>query len=256
MRFASLGSGSQGNSLIVEAGATRVMIDCGFSLWQSEARLARLGLLASQIDGILVAHEHADHVAGVFKLARKYQIPVWLTHGTHAALRELPDPTVQCHFLDSHSSFSLGALDVAPFPVPHDAREPVQFILGDGVRRLGVLTDVGCLTPHIVNVLSGCEALFLECNHDEAMLAANSAYPPVLKRRISGRLGHLANSSAASLLKQIDTGRLQHVVAAHLSQENNTPMLAASALAAVLGCAAEWVAVADQAQGVGWRMLA
>lgn len=256
MRFASLGSGSQGNALVVETGATRIMLDCGFSVRQCELRLARLGLDPAQIDGVLVTHEHADHIAGVFKFARKHGVTVWLTHGTYSVLREPPEKLPSCRLIDSHSPFAIGDLEITPYPVPHDAREPVQYVFGDGERRLGVLTDAGCLTPHILDTLSGCAALFLECNHDAGMLAANVDYPPVLKRRIAGRLGHLDNATAASLLNQIDCSRLQHVVAAHLSLQNNTPTLAAAAVSAALSCQADWVAVANQEYGIDWRMLA
>ncbi len=256
MRFASLGSGSQGNALVVEAGATRVLLDCGFSARQCEVRLARLGLLPSQIDAILVTHEHADHVAGVFKFARKHGQAVWLSHGTLAALHEPAESLSACRVIDSHHPFAIGDLAIQPYPVPHDAREPVQYVFGEGAQRLGVLTDVGHVTPHIVSILSGCAALFLECNHDTAMLAANRDYPAVLKRRISGRLGHLNNAAAASLLAQIDSSRLQHVVAAHLSLQNNTAALASAALAAALGCREDWIAVANQADGIAWRMVA
>ncbi|MET0581990.1 MAG: hypothetical protein ABWZ08_08460, partial [Pseudoxanthomonas sp.] len=142
-----------------------------------------------------------------------------------------------------------------PYPVPHDAREPAQFVFGDGARRLGVLTDTGCSTPHIEAVLSRCHALVLECNHDLDLLRASS-YPPRLRERISGRYGHLDNAAAATLLSRLDNSSLQHLVAAHLSQENNRPDLARAALAAVIGCDADWIAVADQAGGLDWRQVA
>ena len=138
--------------------------------------------------------------------------------------------------------------------VPHDAREPVQFVFGDGARRLGVLTDAGCATPHIEAMLSGCDALVLECNHDAEMLR-NSAYPPRLKQRIAGRFGHLDNAASAKLLASLDCGRLQHIVAAHLSQQNNKPELARHALAQALNCELEWIGIADQESGFAWREI-
>jgi hypothetical protein len=153
----------------------------------------------------------------------------------------------------SHA-FAIGGLEVQPFPVPHDAREPVQYAFSDGEHRLGVLTDSGSITPHIVEVLGACDGLVLECNHDQALLAA-SRYPARLKQRIGGRFGHLENDQAAPLLRQVDTRRLQHLVAAHLSQENNRPQLAARALASALGCSEDWIGVADQEGGFGWRQL-
>jgi phosphoribosyl 1,2-cyclic phosphodiesterase len=256
MRFASLGSGSAGNALIVEEGATRLLLDCGFGLRESILRLARLNVAPDQITGILVTHEHEDHVGGVFKLAGKYRIPVWLTHGTFTMIRRhLPRlDTIDIRIIDSHTAFSINELQVQPFPVPHDAREPVQFVFTNGQHRLGVLTDTGTSTPHIEAMLSGCHALALECNHDLDMLI-NGPYVRQLKQRVSSRLGHLDNQSAAALLGKLDNSRLQHLVAAHLSAQNNTPVLARKSLSATLGCETEWIGIADQALGFDWRQI-
>lgn len=254
MRFASLGSGSRGNALIVEAGSTRVLLDCGFSVRETERRLARLGVEAGSLKAVFVTHEHRDHIAGVFKFARRHGLPVWITHGTLAAAPSGCGEAAQPVLIDGHSRYALDALEVLPFPVPHDAREPVQFVFSDGARRLGVLTDAGSLTPHMLRMLDACDALVLECNHDREMLAASN-YPLSLQRRISGHLGHLDNATAASLLQRVDAGRLQHVVAAHLSEQNNLPQLAVRALAEALGCAEDWVGVADQEEGFDWREI-
>lgn len=254
MRFASLGSGSQGNALVVEAGSTRVLLDCGFSTRMVTAKLAKLGLAPETLTAILVTHEHSDHMAGVFSLARRYRLGVYLTHGTQAvALRGKATPS-ECHVIDGHASFAIENLEIRPFPVPHDAREPVQYRFGDGSHCLGVLTDTGSITPHIVEVLGTCDALVLECNHDPGMLSV-SRYPMVLRERIGGRYGHLANEQAAGFLRQIDLSRLQHLVAAHLSQENNRPQLAVKALATALACSDDWIGVADQSEGFAWRQL-
>lgn len=254
MRFASLGSGSQGNALVVEAGDTRVLLDCGFATRTTVEKLGRLGISPDQLAGVLVTHEHSDHIAGVFKLARRYDIPVFLTHGTYAATPRGKTPLPECRLIDSHTSFAIADLEIHPFPVPHDAREPVQYAFSNGVHRLGVLTDTGSITPHIVDVLCCCDALVLECNHDAEMLAS-SDYPAMLKRRISGRLGHLDNAAAASLLRLLDTSRLQHLVAAHLSLQNNRRELAVTALASALSCAEAWIGVASQESGFDWREL-
>lgn len=254
MRFASLGSGSQGNSLVVEAGRTTLLLDCGFSARTTVERLARLGICADQLSGILVTHEHSDHIAGVFRFARRFALPVYLTHGTHVAAPRGKTPLPECRLIDSHAPFVINDLEIQPFPVPHDAREPVQYVFCDGSHRLGVLTDTGSITQHIVDVLQSCDALVLECNHDPDLLAA-SDYPPSLKRRIAGRLGHLANDEAASLLSRIDTRKLQHLLAAHLSQQNNRRDLAVKALANTLTCSEEWIGVACQEAGFGWRQM-
>lgn len=255
MRFASLGSGSGGNALVVEAGETRLLLDCGFGLRETERRLARLGLLPQDMNGILVTHEHSDHADGAFKFARRHDLPVWLTHGTLNALSPRLSRPKAVHIIDSHARLEIGDVEVEPYPVPHDAREPVQFVFGDGARRVGVLTDTGCITPHIVATLECCDALVVECNHDPEMLRVGP-YPYPLKRRVAGKFGHLSNEEAAALLGRVSHGRLQHVVAAHISQHNNTPSLAVDALSRALGCGEEWIGVADQDEGFGWRQVA
>jgi len=254
MRFASLGSGSEGNALVVEVDRTRVLVDCGFGVKDTTARLARLGLAPGELAAILVTHEHADHVGGVAAFAARYDIPVWMTFGTMEMTGDRFDPVPRVYGFDSSDVFAIDAVEVRPFPVPHDAREPVQFVLTDGKRKLGVLTDIGSTTPHVEASLSGCEAIVLECNHDEAMLVGGS-YPYPLKQRIGGRYGHLCNDAAASLLRALDTSKLVHVIAAHLSQQNNTPALARAALAGALGCAEDWIGIAGQADGFDWRGL-
>ena len=254
MRFASLGSGSQGNALLIESGGTRVLLDCGFAPGEIASRLARLGLEPSSLDALIVTHEHGDHAGGVASLAASFDIAVYLTRGTLSALgaegRSIPRKVL----IDPYTAFAIDGIEVRPFPVPHDAREPAQFVLSDGAVRLGVLTDTGQPTPHIAQSLSGVHALVLECNHDLDMLL-NGPYPPHLKNRIAGRLGHLANAASAELLRAMDCSRLQHLVAAHLSQKNNTPELARAALAGALGCAPDWVGVATQDDGFPWREI-
>jgi phosphoribosyl 1,2-cyclic phosphodiesterase len=256
MRFASLGSGSSGNATIVEVNNSRILLDCGFSVREMVLRLARLSITPEQLTGILVTHEHDDHARGAFKLAAKYQIPVWLSYGTFKMCeRYIPEAhVVHTHIIDSHTDFSVNDINVSPFPVPHDAREPTQFTFTDGKSKLGVLTDVGCSTPHIERVLSGCDGLMLECNHDLTMLE-KGPYAKPLKDRVGGRLGHLDNQSAAALLAKLDNSKLKHIVAAHLSEKNNTPQHAKVALSAVLNCTQDWVGIAEQALGFDWRTI-
>jgi phosphoribosyl 1,2-cyclic phosphodiesterase len=255
MQFASIGSGSAGNGLVVKEKNTRLLLDCGFGLKDSIERLARINISPEQLTGILITHEHEDHAGGVFKLAKKYQLSVWMTHGTHRMLeRALPNESVNVHIIDSHTEFWIDNIHITPFPVPHDAREPVQYVFSNGDKRLGVLTDTGCSTPHIESMLSGCHALVLECNHDLNMLM-NGAYPLSLKQRVSSRLGHLDNLSAAKILSKIDTSNLQHIVAAHLSEKNNAPSLAVKALSDSLQCTENWIGVASQELGFDWREI-
>lgn len=253
MRFSSLGSGSKGNGLLVEAGETTILLDCGFGLTECRNRLARLGKSPESLSAIVVTHEHADHMGGVARLAKRYAIPVYLTYGSYsAAASQFEGCSV--NWIMSDSPVAVNDLQLLPYAVPHDAREPVQFVFSDGSFRLGVLTDTGSITAHICEHLTACDALVLECNHDLEMLWAGR-YPVSLKRRVSGAHGHLDNQTAASLLQRIDSSRLQHVVAAHLSQENNRRELAVMALATALGCAEEWIGVAEQEEGLGWREL-
>jgi phosphoribosyl 1,2-cyclic phosphodiesterase len=253
MRFCSLGSGSSGNALVVECGTTRVMMDCGFTLAGTQERLERAGLAARDITALVVTHEHDDHMGGVARFAKRHAIPVYLTRGTSQWLP--PDfPAVLVRYIDPHTPFAIGDVAVEPFPVPHDAREPVQYVFSDGASRLGVLTDLGIPTSHVQEKLSGCHALVVECNHDLDMLM-NGAYPFALKQRVAGRFGHLDNAAAAHLVASLDRSRLAHLVAAHLSRQNNTPALAVAALAAAAGCEPSWIGVADQDEGFGWRVL-
>ncbi len=253
MRFALLGSGSEGNALVVQAGQTRVLLDCGFSLNEAMSRLARLGLQAEQLDGIVVTHEHGDHISGVARLARKFELPVWLTHGT-LRTQDTAFSGLSVTEINPHLAFSIGDVQVQPYPVPHDAAEPVQYLFSDGTFKLGVLTDTGSSTPHIEATLSGCHALVLECNHDAGMLA-DGDYHYRLKQRVGGRYGHLNNEDAASLLARLDNSRLQHIVAAHLSRKNNAVELAVEALSRALGCTKERIAVATQDLGLDWREI-
>jgi phosphoribosyl 1,2-cyclic phosphodiesterase len=254
MRFASLGSGSEGNALVVEVGATRVMVDCGFGLRETVRRLARKGLTPDAIDAIVITHEHGDHIGGAAAFARKYGMPVWLTRGTLTVFRNQYDKLPEVRNIDSHAAFAIGDIEIQPFPVPHDAREPVQFVFGDGTHRLGLLTDVGATTPHIEAMLTRCDALVLECNHDASLLQ-QSGYPPGLKRRIAGQYGHLDNHAAAHLLSRLDNSCLQHLIAAHLSRQNNTPELALQALTSVLSNPPAGLTHATQEDGFDWREL-
>lgn len=252
MRFASLGSGSRGNAHVVEADGSRVMLDCGFHPRECERRLGRLGLQPADLAGIVVTHEHDDHVGHALPFAERHGLRVWLTYGTWRAVRGDELPPAWVRLIDSHEAFCVGELEVLAFPVPHDAREPVQYVFGDGMERIGVLTDIGAPTRHVIEMLSGCAALVLECNHDAQMLS-RGPYPGWLKSRISGVFGHLANEAAATLLAAIDTSRLRHIIAAHLSETNNAPELARAALAGALGCGTDWIGIAEQETGFGWR---
>ncbi|WP_423392626.1 MBL fold metallo-hydrolase [Burkholderia sp. LMG 21824] len=257
MRFSSLGSGSEGNALVVEASSgtttTRVLLDCGFSAKEVERRLGRLNLCIGDLDAILITHEHSDHVGSALTLARRASLPLYMSWGTARAVGA-DEADVDLHVLWGDETAAIRDLAVMPYTVPHDAREPLQFVFMDGSSRLGVLTDVGMATAHITAVLSGCDALVLESNHDTAMLAA-SRYPQSLKARIGGNHGHLSNDAAADILASLERSRLKHLVAAHLSQQNNLPELVRQAFGGVLGTTGEDVVVATQDAGFDWLAL-
>jgi phosphoribosyl 1,2-cyclic phosphodiesterase len=260
LRFASLASGSGGNALVVEAGdaasCTRVLIDCGLNLTDTEKRLRRLGLEPADISGLLITHEHGDHAHGVFDFAAAHNIVVYLTYGTMLALKAEGRVTegVRMVLINGRQSEALGGMQILPFTVPHDAREPVQFVLSDGNRRLGVLTDIGAPTAHVAKMLSGLDALVLECNYDRDLLW-NGGYPKWLKQRIAGPFGHLDNEDSGLLLAALDCSKLKHIVGAHLSLQNNRPELARAVLARALNCEESWIGLATQAEGFGWRDL-
>jgi phosphoribosyl 1,2-cyclic phosphodiesterase len=251
MRFCSLGSGSSGNAWLIESGTTRVLIDCGIGPDRLTARLVQAGADPAQIDAILVTHEHDDHVSGAAAFARRHSIPVYATYGTVQGAGSALHGKVQLREIEPSGAFAVGALQMLPVAVPHDAREPVQYVIGDGAVRIGVITDLGSITSHVAASFSGLDALVLEANHDAEMLR-QGPYPKFLKERVGGRYGHLSNEVAAQLLTAVASNRLQHVVAAHLSLKNNTAALARQAFACALGCAEDWIAVATE-DGLDWR---
>jgi phosphoribosyl 1,2-cyclic phosphodiesterase len=254
LRFASLGSGSKGNATLIESGEnekdTRILLDCGFSTKEVENRLAKLGRTARSLTAIVITHEHSDHVSGAGRLSRKYNIPVWLTVGTLYACRD--SDFYSTRYINSNVDFEIDDINLLPFPVPHDAREPCQFVFSDGASRLGVLTDLGYYTPHIISHLNNLDSLLLECNYDEKMLL-NGSYPLSLKRRVQGGEGHLDNKHASELLKKLNVNKLKNIIGVHVSEKNNTEEYAMNALCSGLGCGKISVSLATQSGGFSWR---
>jgi phosphoribosyl 1,2-cyclic phosphodiesterase len=262
LRFSSLASGSSGNATLVEAWSrdherpTRLLVDCGLTQRRLAAALAERGCTPADLDAVFVTHEHSDHLGGVLALQRKHGTPVWTSAGTWAAaMRCVEVPPAMANIAAHGQRITLGALELLPFAVPHDAAEPLQLVCRAGNARLGIVTDLGEPNDAVVRALQGCDALLLECNHDRTMLV-DGPYPPWLKRRIGGARGHLANEQAAALLAACRHDGLRHVVAAHLSRHNNEP---ARALAALHGAAQIWclprLHVADGDSGCGWIEL-
>ncbi len=253
LRFASLGSGSRGNAVLVESDSTLVMVDCGFTLKAVEQRLNNLDKNPKDIQALLVTHEHSDHIKGVPPFVRQYGIPAWMTHGTAESLTA-ENLTNICKF-NCEQTLTIGSLTVQPFPVPHDAREPVQFIFSSEHRKLGMLTDTGHITPHIAERLANCDALAIECNHDAETLL-NGAYPETLKARISSSYGHLNNDQVVGLLEIVNHEALQWVMALHLSEKNNSPDLVCKALAKSLAPQSQALHIAEQNQPSEWIEVA
>ncbi|MBU6468386.1 MAG: MBL fold metallo-hydrolase [Betaproteobacteria bacterium] len=252
MRFASLGSGSEGNAWLVESGETCLMVDCGFSVNELARRFTAFGMTAQDLTAIVVTHEHSDHLSGVARLAKRFNLPVYASFGTLSFCRE-DIPESLCHELFSDHPVIIGDIQVNPFLVPHDAREPLQFVFDDSKKRLGIVTDVGHVTQHMIHCLQNLDALALESNHDETLLSEGS-YPQPLKVRVKGEFGHLSNAQAVDLLKELNVAKLSSVVAAHLSQANNRPELVYDEFMSVVQDE-ERFAIATQQEGLAWRPI-
>ena len=258
MKFASLGSGSAGNALLISAASgqteTTVMLDCGFGPRQTEQRLGRLGLSPENLSAIIVTHEHQDHIGGVYKFARRYRLPVWMSLGTYQETTE-DAHDVEINICRDGEKFAVGDLELQPFTVPHDAREPLQYCASDGQHKLAVLTDAGQATAHMMHAMEKSDALVLECNHDSEMLR-HSVYPSFLKQRIKSALGHLSNKDALDILSRLDQSRLKKVVGAHLSLANNSPALVRQALQEGVRAAVTEITIACQEEGFDWIQIA
>lgn len=257
LKFKSLASGSTGNATLIQSGdgtgVTNVLVDCGLGIRQLVRQIEAAGERAEHISGIFITHEHGDHIGCARHFAVRYRTPVWMSRGTYAAIGS-PDFDGLLQLASDDESMSIGSLQMTPFTVPHDAREPLQLTCTDGDTKLGILTDLGHATPHVISHLQGCHALLLETNHDEVLLA-ESAYPAFLKHRISGDYGHLSNLAAAEIARRVNHAGLKHVVAAHLSQQNNQPERVSALLAEALSCAFDDIVVASPTDGCIWLCL-
>ena len=249
LRFAALGSGSRGNALLVELGETLLMVDCGLSLKAVGSRLEKLGRKPADISAILVTHEHADHIQGVSRFARRWGTDVYMTPGTASA--SAAKGISKLRTVNCHRDFDIENISVQPFPVPHDAREPCQFTFTGVGRRLGVLTDTGHITSHIRETLAGCDGLAIESNHDLDMLRTGP-YPAVVKQRVASSVGHLNNSQAADLLERVGHEGLQWVVALHISEQNNSRDSVRAALSDSMSNAADRLYLAEQNAPTDW----
>jgi phosphoribosyl 1,2-cyclic phosphodiesterase len=253
VKFASLGSGSKGNATIIDTEHGCLMIDCGFSIKETTKRLQRVGKSPQDISAILVTHEHSDHWKGVLPFALKFSIDVYATAGCYRAVNASPATSKLLKVICSHSGFMINNVHVLPIPVPHDANEPVQYILSYDQYRLGILTDVGNITPYIIQQYNNCTGLLVEANHDVDLLQ-EGAYPKFLKDRVAGQWGHLNNHQTASLLSAINQQSIQKLVIGHISESNNNSSRVKQVIEEVFTDAKK-IIYANQNEGFDWMYL-
>ncbi len=252
MKFCVLGSGSKGNATYLESGGTSILIDAGMSGKELDKRLSAIGVELSAIDAILVTHEHNDHIQGVGILSRRACIPVYANSATFSAAARIVNRLFSYNEFETGGTFYFRNLEIHPFSISHDTEDPVGFRISDGEVSFGYCTDTGKVSRLMLHRLASCQALVLESNHDIEMLQ-NGTYPPYLKQRIRSSHGHLDNTQTAVFLKELVHEKLQHVVLAHLSEENNHPEIAFHAAAEALnsnhGCREDIVQISVACQG-------
>lgn len=225
LSFASLISGSSGNSTFLSDGKTNILIDCGMSGKRLCESLESINVDAHSVDALLITHEHTDHVAGAGVISRKYNIPIYATAGTHNAMSLGKIKNENIRIVEKGETFEIGSIGISAFSIPHDAADPVGYTFFVGGEKVSVATDIGTMTKEIENQILGSSMVLLEANHDVQMLKCGS-YPYELKRRILGKNGHLSNDSAAQTALKLVQGGAKKVFLGHLSHENNTPDIA------------------------------
>lgn len=226
IRFAVLGSGSGGNSAVVECGEQRLLIDAGLSAKQLEIRLRLLGIEPSSLTGILLTHEHGDHVRGLKVFIKKYALPIYATPQTATMVRENGIGKVLWKHFETGQTFALDNTEIQSFAIQHDAVDPVGFVISHQQRRLGLVSDAGYITSSMRESLRELHGLFIEANYDDSLLEADTKRPWSIKQRISSRHGHLSNKQVGELLREIAHPGFQQVVLGHLSSDCNQPEVA------------------------------
>ena len=226
MKFCSLGSGSSGNSYLVSKKNTNILVDCGFSVTELESRMFQREIKPSEITAIFLTHEHDDHSKGAFAFAEKHNKPIYLTYSTlkmcHKRIKK--SYNLRLNIISPLDTLELNEFMIYIIPVPHDAREPVQFKFESEKSTLAIITDLGFGNKELINSIQQINALILESNHDENLLN-QSSYPKNLKDRIRSKYGHLSNEESLAILKKLNLDHLKWLGAAHLSKENNSPQL-------------------------------
>ena len=253
MRYCSLGSGSKGNATAIVDNTRALLIDCGFSRKSSMERMELAGLDSSQLAAVLVTHEHGDHAKGALALCELLDIPLYSSFGTALHMSWLGHPLLRV--IESEHILEVAGFRIRPVVVPHDSKEPVQFVVESrNQKRLGVLSDLGCVTRHVAEAYKGCHGLQLEANHDPAMLKSGP-YPPRLQARVAGNYGHLSNRQCAELIRCLTWSGIQTVTAGHISEKNNSEWLVRQELSAALECAPESVTLLPQNEPSAWFEL-
>lgn len=248
MRLAVLGSGSGGNAAVIDSGSTRLLVDAGLSAKQIRLRLEAMGIAPGSLDGVLLTHEHGDHVSGLRVFLKSFGLPVYATPATRQVVSENLD-TVNWRIFESGRRFEIGDVEIDSFAVPHDAVEPVGFIFRHDERVVGLVSDSGHVTPAILERLRETQVLFVEANYDDALLEADTRRPWSTKQRIASRHGHLSNAQTAELVAELAGGKLERVILGHLSRDCNTPELAID----TVRCDGVHVACAIQNEPSGWH---
>jgi phosphoribosyl 1,2-cyclic phosphodiesterase len=223
MIFCNLGSGSKGNSTYIQSEKGAILVDQGFSGREIVSRLTQAGLSPKNVAGIILTHEHSDHLRGVGTFARKYDVPVYLTERTFHSISPNFLKKVKVHFFNTGNLFFVEDIAIKAFYLPHDAADPVGIVASDNFIKIGIVTDLGYVAQSVLQHISDTDLLLLEANHDISMLV-NGPYPLNLIQRIKGRMGHLSNDQSIDFLKRIpNNSKLKHLVLGHLSEINNTP---------------------------------
>jgi phosphoribosyl 1,2-cyclic phosphodiesterase len=225
IRFSVLGSGSAGNAAVVECGGARLLVDAGLSAKQLVMRMRQIGVEPSELDGVLLTHEHGDHVRGLKVLLKQFSVPVFATAMTARIVREAGIDGGTWKTFDAGQTFEIAGTKIETFAIQHDAVDPVGFVIGHETRRLGMLSDAGFVTRNVTERLRGVDGLFVEANYDEHLLEMDVKRPWSIKQRISSRHGHLSNAQVAELIRNISHPALCRVVLGHLSSDCNAPDL-------------------------------
>lgn len=252
MRFASLGSGSKGNATLIESDGACILLDCGFSRRTLLQRLGDLGVCVSDIQAICITHEHSDHVKGVQAIAENDGIKIYSSFGTARKMNWLEHPLWHC--LKQGESTCLAGIEVKPYLVPHDAQEPFQYIFEKSGKKLGILSDLGFVTPHLLKAFKRCHGLQIEANHDPYMLR-NGPYPISLQKRVEGNYGHLSNQQCADFVQHVYWSGLSKLTIGHISEKNNSQQLVKDVLSRAIPTESLEPQILDQSQVGDWQIL-